>query len=203
MREQVVDYYNNEIVDNLIRGRNGQPFVHVDVIALSANAASKISGSVGGGETTTHTTTTPALAAANALTTVARVAARPFTYSVTPERSDTLTITSAPVTGTKEIYELYLKFLNLNPSNKDLDKSSPSFAYLGHCASVQQACTLKNRLHLNHEDYVPGTLRERNGCLYYVPICYQASYLELCRGLLSVTRPKPSTLINATPVITQ
>jgi hypothetical protein len=100
MREQVVDYYNDEIMDNLVRAVNGQPFVHVDVTSLQAIATTKLAGSAGGGETQTHTTgTNPAITAAGIVSTFSRAVTRPFTFSVSPERDENLTINSVPVIG--------------------------------------------------------------------------------------------------------
>src|SRR4030095_12714060 len=121
-------------MDNLCRAANGQPFVHVDVAGLQALAGSKLAGTVNGGETQTHTTgTSPAITAAAIVGTFSR-AVRPFTFSVNPERTDTLTITSTPVIGAvppprsgeskqPSVYDLYLKLLNLADSTKNLDES--------------------------------------------------------------------------------
>jgi hypothetical protein len=98
MRQQVVDYYNDQIMDNLVRAVNGQPFVHVDVTGLQAIATSKLAGSAGGGETQMHTNgTNPAATAAGIVSTFSRVVTRPFAFSVSPERDENLTINSVPV----------------------------------------------------------------------------------------------------------
>jgi hypothetical protein len=158
-------------------------------------------GSAGAGETRTHTTgTSPSVTAAGIVSTLSRVVTRPFTFSVSPERDENLTINSVPVigavpppsTGSKppNIYELYLQFLNLNPSSNELRKSKTDFSYLsssGECNAVRKVCTLKERQSL--PPYVPGTLKNRGSCLYYVPICYQTQYLELFRALLTAKRP--------------
>jgi hypothetical protein len=193
MREQVVDYYNDEVMDNLIRAVNGQPFVHVDVTGLQAVATSKLAGSVGGGETQTHTTgTNPAATAAGIVSTFSQMVTRPFTFSVNPERNENLTINSVPVigggpssnTGTPGIYDLYLKFLNLGGSKQ------ADFSYLTvGCSSVHRVCTLEERLSLHTDQCVPGTIKERGGCLYYVPIGYRTQYLELVRDILVAKRP--------------
>ena len=36
MREEIIAYYNDEIMDNLIRMSEGLPFVHVDISSVSA-----------------------------------------------------------------------------------------------------------------------------------------------------------------------
>jgi len=120
MREGVVDYYNDEIMDNLIRAVSGQPFVYVDVGGLTANATSKLAGTVNGGQTLTNTgtnqksiTTGGMNAGMTIMGTISRMAMRPFSFSVTPERSENLVIAGAPVIGangatTPDVYDLYL-----------------------------------------------------------------------------------------------
>jgi len=90
-------------MDNLIRGSEGELFVHVDVSGLSAIAGSKLAASVGTGETVarTHGPTVVAGAIANTIT---RVVTVPFTASVAPERTNNLTIASTPVIGMIFIY---------------------------------------------------------------------------------------------------
>ena len=201
MREQVVDYYNDEIMDNLIRARNGQPFVHVDVAGLQAVVGSKLAGSASAGETQTHTTgTSPATTVAGVVGTLSRMVMRPFAVSVNPERSENLTVTSTPVIGltpdkagcplVPNIYDLYLRFLNLKapPETFPGNCKKSDFSYLKDgCSSVGIACTLEQRQSLPR--YVPGTLKSRDSCLYYVPIDYQQAYLELFRALLTTKRP--------------
>src|SRR6266513_6494276 len=57
MREEIMAYYNDEIMDNLIRMNEGLPFVHVDISSVSAQGISQVSGTVGGGETESFTRT--------------------------------------------------------------------------------------------------------------------------------------------------
>ena len=204
MREQVVDYYNDEIMDNLVRAVNGQPFVHVDLTGLQAIATSKLAGSAGGGETQTHTTgTNPAATAAGIVSTFSRVVTRPFTFSVNPERDENLTINSAPVigavpapsTGKKppNVYELYLQFLNLTAPGQKLCESKADLSYLSHLTAcpIQKVCSLQEKL--APPPHVTGTLKSRGDCLYYVPIGYQTQYLDLFRALLTAKRPQGGT----------
>jgi hypothetical protein len=97
MREEIMAYYNDEIMDNLIRMKEGLPFVHVDISSVSAAGLSQVSGTVAGGDTESFTRTSPSLI--GALHTISRVVTAPFAYSVTPLHSDTLTMTAVPVIG--------------------------------------------------------------------------------------------------------
>lgn len=101
MRQQVMDYYNDQIMENLIRTKENLPFVHVDVTSLTTTDAAALSGSVGNGETTSFTQTSPSSNAPmlGALHTIARGVMRPFSYSVTPSRNTSLQILASPVLG--------------------------------------------------------------------------------------------------------
>ena len=57
MRKDVMVYYNDQIMDNLIKAKNKLAFVHVDIQTLTSSGGSQISGTIGGGETTTNTGT--------------------------------------------------------------------------------------------------------------------------------------------------
>lgn len=220
MRENVIDYYNDEIMDNLIRAKNSQPFVHVDVASLQALTTSKLAGAVGGGQTLNNTdtravtdqivrtNTTGAMASravagtVGIVDTAAHLAMRPFTVSVAPELDGTLTINSVPAIGegTDAIYSLYFKFLNsCDPEDPQCAtrKCTGNFSYLKYCSTVRTACTREEQLRL--PPYVPGTLKRRGGCLYYVPWLYRKDYLEFCRNLLTQTRPQKALLVPSGP----
>ncbi len=96
MREQVMHYYNDEIMENLIRTYHQLPFVHVDVSSLTTTDVAQVTGSVGGGNMRTETRTGPMTSAAHAFT---RAITWPFSYSVSPNRSDSLQITANTVLG--------------------------------------------------------------------------------------------------------
>src|ERR1039457_6505822 len=55
MRERVMDYYNDQIMENLIRKKNGLPFVHVDLASFNAGAATKLAAAVNGGQSLADT----------------------------------------------------------------------------------------------------------------------------------------------------
>src|SRR5437016_1004702 len=76
MREQVMYYYNDEIMDNLIRAHEKLPFVHVDISTLTTIDASQITGTVGDGEMRSKTRTFMG----GVLQSVGRTVTWPFTY---------------------------------------------------------------------------------------------------------------------------
>jgi hypothetical protein len=95
MRQQVIKYYNDEIMENLIRTDQELPFVHVDITGLTTIDTSQISGTVAGGETSSFTQTSPGMA--SALRTIGRMVTSPFSYSVSPQRGNSLQFSAAPV----------------------------------------------------------------------------------------------------------
>jgi hypothetical protein len=97
MRQQVMDYYNDQIMENLIRASKSLPFVHVDVTSLTTTDAASLTGTIGNGETRSNTRTSSAMV--NAVGTLTRTVTRPFSYSVTPGRNTSLQIQASPVLG--------------------------------------------------------------------------------------------------------
>jgi hypothetical protein len=113
MRKDVMVYYNEQIMDNLVKARNNLPFVHVDIQQLTSLGSSQISGSIGNGETRTHATSS----VAGVIGTITRTVTRPFSYSVTPQRSETLTITASPALGNQAL---------ASPTPSDLPTPTPA-----------------------------------------------------------------------------
>ena len=77
MRKDVMVYYNDQIMDNLIRAKHKLPFVHVDITLLTSAGGSQISGTIGAGETRTNANTSKLMA--GMLGTIANAVMRPFT----------------------------------------------------------------------------------------------------------------------------
>lgn len=53
LREHAIAYYADQTIDNLIRAKNGQFFLHVNINSLTAQVISEVAGTVGGGNTST------------------------------------------------------------------------------------------------------------------------------------------------------
>ena len=101
MRKDVISYYNDQIMDNLIRAYNRLPFVHVDITLLTSQGGSQITGTIGAGESRTSTNTSKSMA--GALGTIANAVTRPFADPVTPQQTETLTISTAPALGNQAV----------------------------------------------------------------------------------------------------
>jgi hypothetical protein len=105
MRAQVMAYYNDQIMENLIRTKEELPFVHVDITSLTTTDGATLSGTVGGLDTPSFSQTSPGNAAPapgamHAVHTIARGITRAFSWSVTPMRNTSLQILASPVLGT-------------------------------------------------------------------------------------------------------
>src|SRR6202011_630630 len=72
MRQQVMDYYNDQIMENLIRTKEKLPFVHVDVTSLTTTDAASLAGMIGAGETPSFSRTSPSSAMIGTLHTITR-----------------------------------------------------------------------------------------------------------------------------------
>ena len=69
----------------------------------TSTGASQISGTIGAGENRTSTKTSRSSSMINALGTLSRAVTHPFAYSVTPQQTETLTISAAPALGAKAL----------------------------------------------------------------------------------------------------
>ena len=61
IRKQVMVYYNDQIMDNLIMAKYDLPFVHVDIQSLTSAGSSQITGTIGAGEMRTHNDSGPVI----------------------------------------------------------------------------------------------------------------------------------------------
>jgi hypothetical protein len=138
LRQHAMTYYTDQIIDNLIRARNGQFFLHVNINNLQAQVISEVAGTVQGGQTLNNTnsrqttneivrtnTNTPGAALSNVVAgtvgvvgTAMNLAVRPLTFSVTPRLNDQLNFGTVPEVNDPLIYAAYLKFLNAEPNQR-------------------------------------------------------------------------------------
>ena len=207
VREQVMKFYSDEIMDNLINMNKDLPYVHVDISTVSAAAASQLTGSVGGGNTRSFGQ--PGVL--GIVGTISRSVTRPFTWSVTPLRSDTLTITAAPVIGTlsddaaaasSEPVPSKVTVTTTGPK-KEVKETSTEYTpkptpvitmydiYERYGRSL--ATGLKGSIgRPQPEEYVPGALKWRGGKFYYVENSAdnQRAYTKLCLAILRQGRSK-------------
>jgi hypothetical protein len=172
MRQHAMDYYNDQIMDNLIAAKNGVAFIHVDLSSLQALITTKLSGTVNGGQSfvdTGQTVYTHHAPVDSIVNTVARAATRPFTFSVSPEQDIGITIGTTPLTGNPIVYEAYCSF------------------NFGHVVNAGRGKPKAN--------FVPGTLRKWNdGNYYYIPLAYKKEYFNLCKTIFERKEPSGGTV---------
>jgi len=206
VREQVMKFYSDEIMDNLINMKKDLPYVHVDISTVSAAAASQLTGSVGGGNTRTFAR--PGVL--GIVGTISRSVTRPFTWSVTPLRSDTLTITAAPVIGTltndggkSSGLVTTKKTETTNADGKVKEISTEKTPNPAPPITIYDIYECFGRTLVNTAlkesvgrpapgEYVPGALKWREGNFYYIANSAenQAAYTRLCMALLKQGRSK-------------
>ncbi len=126
LRDVLMDYVEEQILDNLIRARNGLPMMQFDFAHATANVTSKITPTAAGGGTVTsngYTNRQITTGPANGLiTTVVGATGNllhsvvtPFSGSVTAERDNSITVDANPVLNDKTVYAAYLTFLMAPP----------------------------------------------------------------------------------------
>lgn len=142
LRDVLMDYNEDQILDNLIRAYNGRPIVHFDVRTVNATVGSKVTPNVGYGRTLTtnqlpgnsnaiKTTTSSGTSAAGpssmisteitrtigAVSAVVGTITEPFTSSLAAERTNSVVVEVKPQ-DERKIYAAYIKFLNGGESAK-------------------------------------------------------------------------------------
>jgi hypothetical protein len=233
MREDVMVYYNDQIMDNLIKAKYKLPFVHVDINLLTSTGGSQISGTVGYGETITNTstgartnqTTTTDTTSTNPpgmmhmvgtiagglVATATHAAMRPFTYSVTPQQTETLTISTVPALGSQALVSpTPTESGTPTPAPTEVTKTTITYDQNGNETMCVEEETLKppkpSNIYELYEKYamcppggvlsgsperpregtyVPGTLKRWRAHYYYVLCGSKSKYYEFCKQLFT------------------
>jgi hypothetical protein len=216
IREQVMVYYNDQIMDNLIRARKKLPFVHVDITLLLSQGASQISGTIGSGETRTHTDSSSMGASVmGSLIGITKTVTRPFAWSVTPQQTETLSITAAPALGSQAVASLPSKKLETKKSERQETpetevtkitetitkgststttektpvKPAPSTIYDLYEQYAKLPCEggvlSDGPIRPREGAYVRGTLKSRDNRYYYIRAVDNEKYYTLCKALFT------------------
>jgi hypothetical protein len=196
LRDRAVDYYSDQIMDNLIRGRNGELILHANITSLNAVVGAKAGGSVGGGDSNTSVNERDAL---GVLVKTSKTLVDPFNISFSPEVSNSLTFTAVPEVNDPPIYEIYVKFLNVRDPSEKLSEKSGSLLDISEPEAIQ---TVRKSVKKPGEGtYVHDTLTKRRDGYYFVPSAYRQAYFDLCLGLigriLHGARPEASAAAGA------
>ena len=192
IRKEVMVYYNDQIMDNLIRARNHLPFVHVDVTLLTSQGASQITGTIGAGESRTNMNASKSMA--GMLGTITNAVTRPFAYSVSPQQSETLSIQAAPALGnqaiasmslpmttTKETHEINAETKKVTKVTKEKTPTPVTIYTLYEDFAFLSGPSLKPQ----DGTYIPGTLKRWGTQYYYIANKEEdkKEYYEFCKTL--------------------
>jgi hypothetical protein len=214
LRDTAIAYYQDQIMDNLARARNGQLFLHVNLTNLNTQITSKLAGTANGGQSLANTgsrqVTSKRATVPQIVSTISSVATRPFTFSVNPERDDQITVTGVPQYTDPFVYDMYLRFLALSVpgplifngslTDKGGTDTIPDVSDSKKINSVRErqkdeilteGGTVRDQKEDGTTHYVPGTLHRFANKDYYVPIEYKQAYFDLCVAILGrvVTAP--------------
>lgn len=153
IRTTLLDLYTNQIMDNLVRAKNGLPIIHLDYTQATAMVTNtnSISGSDSQAVTGNSLLTIPAatLAATRTIMTT-------LTGNLGNMNANQVTIAAAPVTTVNEVYDAYLEFLDdeKNPGSLMVTSDPPKPGMAHIC-------------------------RKCNGKYYWVPVQYQDLFFKL------------------------
>jgi hypothetical protein len=103
MRDTLLDLYEQQVLDNLVRTKLKYPIVQIDYSNLTGTLSQAASGNVGGAETRVHNTSGTVVG-----TFLRRVATSVFNYSVGASQTAQLAMTGQPVVATDSVYKAYV-----------------------------------------------------------------------------------------------
>jgi hypothetical protein len=148
LRDVVMDYIDDQIIDNLIRASHGLAIAQLDFSHVNATASLKISPQLGGGRTvarvsnkmpnqqiTSTTTTAPGGIITSVMgNTVAAIGGivetvtKPFTYGASADTGGGMSVEVNPVLNSPQLYLAYVRFLNGEEPIKEKGPASKSIA---------------------------------------------------------------------------
>jgi hypothetical protein len=201
VRSEALSYYNNEIMENLVRASQGMLFVHVDLTNLQATVTTNYSATLNGGQSLLDTGTNGTTIVGKMVTgavTAATAATRPLSFSLNPNRSNVILMAAAPTFGSStqvDVYSAYVRFLNARPGDTNLDRiKNYSTVDFEHIVTIQR---IDNRSQL--PAHVPDTEIPWRGKWYYVPWEFRPLYFQLCLEIMA--RPHDKTSDEATKAV--
>jgi hypothetical protein len=164
IRSTLLDLYTNQIIDNLVRAKNGMPIIQLDYTQASAmvTITNSISGSDAQAVTASNLLTIPAatLAATRTIMTT-------LMGSLGNMNANQVTIGAVPLITSNEVYDAYLQFLDdaKNPGSLMVTNEAP-------------------------EPGLAHVCKKCNGKYYWVPVTYQDLFFKLAL-LTTARRGKP------------
>ncbi len=165
MRTALLDLYTNQIMDNLIRAKNGMPIIQIDYTNVSANVTVKETSGISDGVTTTDINAATRSAAPALMATATTMNA--LTAALGFDHTNQIGLVATPVTTSDAVYDAYNEFLG----NGGLRVS---------CGPPP-----KGAAHL---------CRRCGAAYYWVPIEYQREFLRLALVTTAQRAPLASPL---------
>jgi hypothetical protein len=159
IREAMLDLHTNQIMDNLIRIRQGLPIIQLDYNHMTGTVTQTMNAGISGSDTIART---------HNPTAIVSVVTSVFGYSASRNRVNQLTINAEPLTNDPQVYNAYLTFLT-DPSHlmETNFPPSPEEALIVRCRE-KGCCDL---------DCAP---RKHHAKVYYwVPCAYRGEFLKL------------------------
>lgn len=180
IRAAVMELHTNQIMDNLIRYRQGLPILQLDYLHMTGTVTDTKTGSLGGTQTlvTNKSLTVPTTAL-----TIGRMFTNVFTWNALATKVNQLTITAEPVTSSPEVYKAYQKFMK-DPSHLIMTPEPPPPGQALQIRSVAM-CGGESCSHWKHHPVA----------YYWVPCAYRDEFRELAlravamRGAAAQTSP--------------
>jgi hypothetical protein len=102
MRQALLDLYTNQLMDNLIRAKNGYPLLQMQYTNITGQITQDTNGSVGDTKTATNEST---------LSSFKHTFANAFAWGAGAKQSNQLAITGNPVVDHNEVYDAYMQFV--------------------------------------------------------------------------------------------
>lgn len=185
LREILMDYTEDQIIDNVVRARNAMPIVHIDMVSVDAVVKTSLSASFSGGRSESSSgdrrvdrssslnanssgsgQSSYLYRTASAAASVASSVYNPFNWSTSGARDNTIDVRMLPVMDEDAVYNAYEKFVSINGGD-----------------------SVRDSLHFNvpdtklpHPDDPDGVHvgKKWRGVYYWVPNKYKKEFFKLC-----------------------
>ena len=158
MRQAVLDLHTNQIMDNLIRIRQGLPILHVDYLHMTGTISQTAGGTFGDSQSLIDNVTRTAAA------TFSHTLTNGQTYGASANQFKQLTVTAEPVLNNYEVYHAYLEFLSVPEHLVETPEAPPPGAALLVRCMPKSCCDLTEARRHPHKDktyfWVPCEFRD-------------------------------------------
>jgi hypothetical protein len=184
MRAALLQMYEDQVMDNLIRARRDLPFIHLDYSNVTGTITDSGSATVGGSRSVTHTSfaRNAAEGAGPGVTSFSpdRAVVGVFNYNGTGSQTNQLTITAQPYTASDRVYKAYLAFAKddkLLCEGKEGEKPPPD-AHIWRSFGKQCYWVPKSAARPFLELYLATTV-SRQAAAADIPTSYETTFLSV------------------------